>query len=53
MGLFFDNPHLAPAIGYFFLATAVMMVLTWGAWVWWERKYRISSGDEEMGVKNE
>ncbi|KAF8253454.1 hypothetical protein K440DRAFT_657397 [Wilcoxina mikolae CBS 423.85] len=50
MGLFFGNPHLAPAIGYFILATAVLMVLTWGAWMWWERRYRISSGDEEMAM---
>ncbi|KAF8545145.1 hypothetical protein BDD12DRAFT_813195 [Trichophaea hybrida] len=48
MGLFFGNPHLMPAMGYFIFATAVLMVLTWGAWAWWERRYRITSGDEEM-----
>jgi hypothetical protein len=53
MGIFFGNPHIAPAMGYFILATAVLMVLTWGAWAWWERKHRKSSSDEEMAIKSE
>lgn len=58
MSLFNYQPgkglSMAPQVGYYFLATAVLMIFTIGLWIIWERRFSTKKiEDEEKGSKDE